>query len=128
MLLHRKDCPESYHPWMHDFVYSADVASATIGLVSVLFLAMVVELRLKPRVGRADRIISNVVVIGIGLFVAFDFLWNLIAIGTGGSKGSTGSLEFLYTVGLVFAMTLYITIRALARRTEDNKTGRHPEG
>ena len=114
---------------MHEFIYSSDVASATIGLVSVLFLAMVVELRLKPREGRGDRIVSNVTVTTIGLFVAFDFLWNLIAIGTGGSKGLTASLEMLYTYALVIAMTVSITLRAITRgRKPQPETGRHPEG
>lgn len=114
---------------MHKFIYSADVASATIGLISVLFLAMVVELRLKPREGRADRIVSNIMVIGIGLFVACDFLWNLISIGTGGSRGLTASFEMVYTYGLVLSMTVYITIRAITRsRTTSTETGRDPEG
>ena len=114
---------------MHKFIYSADVASATVGLISVLFLAMVVELRLKPREGRVDRIVSNITVIAIGLFVAFDFLWNLIAIGTGGSKGLTATLELLYTYALVIAMTVYITVRAITRgRKPQTETGRHPEG
>jgi hypothetical protein len=100
---------------MHTFIYSADVASATIGLVSVLFLALVVELRLKPREGRADRIVSNIMVIGIGVFVALDFMWNLISVGTGGSRGLTASLELVYTYALVLTMTVYITVRAITR-------------
>jgi len=114
---------------MHEFVYSPDVAAATIGLVSVLFLATIVELRLKPRQSRLDRIVSNVNVIAIGVFVALNFLWNLIAIGTGGSRGTNAALETLYTYALVIGMTLSLTWRAISRRPKpQTETGRHPEG
>ena len=114
---------------MHEFVYSPDVAVATIGLVSVLYLATIVELRLKPREGRFDRGLSNVTVILIGLFVAADCLVNLRAIGMGGAKGREGSSDMLYTYILVIGMTLSLTVRAISRRRQaDVETGRHPEG
>jgi len=114
---------------MHEFVYSADVASATIGLVSVLFLATIVELRLKPRESRFDRTLSNLMVVLIGLMVAFDCLVNLRAIGMGGAKGLEASADQLYTYLLVIGMTVSLTVRAISRKPKpDTETGRHPEG
>jgi hypothetical protein len=114
---------------MHQFVYSPGVASATIGLVSVLFLATIVELRLKPRKSRFDRTFSNVMVILIGLFVALDCLVNLRAIGIGGAEGLEAFSDLIYTYVLVIGMTISLTVRAITRKPKaDTETGRHPEG